>query len=105
MGRDGEEEELGGMAEEVDEGLDYRLAEDTRVVVSEGSMASPLLCKRIAELDGQEDPQLLPEWLLHTLERNYPANERGEQLGSPPSTAPCPCDPVRARARVSVSWL
>jgi hypothetical protein len=81
MGRE-EEEEVAPMPEEVDEGLDYKLAEDTRVVVSEGSMAAPLLCKRIAEMDGSEDPQLLPEWLLHTLERGYPANDRGEQLRS-----------------------
>jgi len=84
MSREQDDDDLPPMPEEVDESLDYKLAEDTRVVVSEGSMSAPLLCKRIAEMDGAEDPQLLPEWLVHTLERGYPANDRGEQLSEAP---------------------
>eukprot|EP00287_Rhodomonas_sp_CCMP768_P002079 CAMPEP_0196734602 /NCGR_PEP_ID=MMETSP1091-20130531/13282_1 /TAXON_ID=302021 /ORGANISM="Rhodomonas sp., Strain CCMP768" /LENGTH=729 /DNA_ID=CAMNT_0042078125 /DNA_START=337 /DNA_END=2526 /DNA_ORIENTATION=+ len=84
MSRDGDEEDVPPMPEEVDETLDYKLPEDTRVVVTEGAMAAPLLCKRVAEVDGTEDPQLLPEWLLHTLERGYTANDRGEPLSEAP---------------------
>mmetsp|Transcript_5788 Transcript_5788/g.12847 ORF Transcript_5788/g.12847 Transcript_5788/m.12847 type:complete len:203 (-) Transcript_5788:70-678(-) len=79
-GDGGSEEER----EEVDEGLDYQLAESVRVLVTEGNAHPPLVTKRVSEWDGLEPMEVMPEWLVQSLDRGYACNDRGEHVAETP---------------------
>lgn len=62
-----EEEER--MEEDLGPELDYKLSEGLRVIVSEGSAGVCLCARRVGEFNGSEDPGMLPEWAVHSIEQ------------------------------------
>ncbi|EKX42470.1 hypothetical protein GUITHDRAFT_73823, partial [Guillardia theta CCMP2712] len=51
------------------------------VIISEDSGTKPLICRRVFEWDGSEPVDILPEWLVQSLERDAPHNDKGERVG------------------------
>jgi len=77
-------DDAGGGGTDVDEGLDYQLADAVRVLVSEGAAHPPLVTKRVSDWDGREPMEVMPEWLAQSLDRGYACNDRGEHIAEPP---------------------
>jgi len=76
---------------ELEERLDYTMYPQTRVIISEGTQGScALLSKTIDEWDGTETSSL-PEWMVRSIERGFPVNERGEHAGEAPKIGVCVC--------------
>ncbi len=79
---------------DLEERLDYTMYPQTRVIISEGTQGScALLSKTIDEWDGTETSSL-PEWMVRSIERGFPVNERGEHAGEAPKIGVCVCPSV-----------
>jgi hypothetical protein len=73
---------------ELEERLDYTMYPQTRVVIREATQGScALLSKTIDEWDGTETSSL-PQWMVRSIERGFPVNERGEHAGEAPKIGP-----------------
>mmetsp|Transcript_25366 Transcript_25366/g.83900 ORF Transcript_25366/g.83900 Transcript_25366/m.83900 type:complete len:707 (-) Transcript_25366:41-2161(-) len=79
--QDGDE---GASHTEIDESLDYTISDKIKVIISEDSGTKPLICRRVFEWDGSEPVDILPEWLVQSLERDAPHNDKGERVGESP---------------------
>ena len=72
------------MEEDLGPELDYKLSDGLRVIVSESNTGVCLCARRVGEFNGSEDPGMLPEWAVHSIELCIPANQIGESIPDTP---------------------